>query len=229
MNKSIACNVALCGVALWYGHHTYTHAPSFMYHRMAPAVVSVESLGSKRNAFDVNGERIGVVRGTGTGFIVAKSPMDKKHIITNFHVVEDSEVIMIRDGGEAPAVFAKIVKVDPMNDVALLDIINYDDKHSLTLCHTEPEIGEEVLAIGNPFGLDKSLSVGVVSGTGRSVSGILPDNMIQTDAVINPGNSGGPLISREDGCVLGVNTATINQSSGIGFAVPSKVITKMLK
>lgn len=234
MNKTIIGGAAACGAALVCGHHVYTHSPSFLYYRLAPSIVSVESVGSKRNPYDIHGERMGIVRGTGTGFVVARSPLIEPakpvEILTNFHVVEDSEQIMIRFAEEAPPLNAIITKVDPMNDTAVLEVVFEDlDTTALHLCKRDPEIGEDVLAIGNPFGLDKSLSVGVVSGLGRSVGGVLPDNMIQTDAVINPGNSGGPLISRRDGCVLGMNTATINQSSGIGFAVPSSVLSKVLK
>ena len=229
----IAANVGLIGASIVHAHHDMTHMPSFLYKRMAPATVLVESVGSKRNPFDINGERVGVPRGAGTGFYVHPPNhliSKRSEIVTNYHVIEDSEIIVIRSKDGAPPLIAHVVSADPVNDVAVLETEESADDltTNLVLCNRDPIIGEDVLAIGNPYGLDKSLSAGVVSGLGRSVGGVLPNDMIQTDAVINPGNSGGPLISRKDACVLGVNTATINQSSGIGFAVKGDIVKRRL-
>lgn len=218
-----------------YGHHQYTHTPSFIYNRFSPSIVSVESRGSKLNPYDIHGERVGVRKGTGTGFIVDHKN-NHPFIVTNYHVIEDAEAILIEYEESAPPLKAHISKVDIQNDIAILDIddnLNTSqifDKPRFNLCKSpyEPKIGEYVVALGNPYGLDKSITTGIVSGVSRSVGGGLPDNLIQIDAPINPGNSGGPLISMERSCVLGVNTGAINTASGIGFAVPAKVVSKIV-
>jgi serine protease Do len=221
MNISKVATVGVAGALLLSCHHTYTHSPAFVYKRIAPSVVSITSVGSQRNSFDINGERIPLRRGTGTGFVT------RRGIVTNLHVIKDSERILIHYTPDAPSVIARVEKVDPFNDIAILQPVeDHPQVNPLRLCTRDPIIGESVLAIGDPYGLEKSLSVGVVSGLHREIGGGLPDDMIQTDAVINPGNSGGPLISQEGLCVLGVNTATINESSGIGFVVPSIKIDK---
>lgn len=223
-----------------YGQHQYTHTPSFIYNRFASSIVSVESRGSKLNPYDIYGERIGIRKGTGTGFIVNQKNTDGKNnhpfIVTNYHVIEDAEAIFIDYEESAPSLKAHISKVDIQNDIAILDIDDNIDtsqifnKPRFNLCKSpyEPKIGEYVVALGNPYGLDKSITLGIVSGVSRSIGGGLPDNMIQIDAPINPGNSGGPLISLDRSCVLGVNTGAINTASGIGFAVPAKVVSKIL-
>ena len=212
-------HIAMSGVAgamILSSHHHMTHSPSFVYQRVSPSTVSITSVGSQINPYDIDGTRIPLRRGTGTGFVT------RHGIITNLHVIRDSENILLHYTPDAPSVLARIVKADPVNDIAVLEPIEqHPDVAPLRLCKRDAIIGEPVFAIGDPYGLEKSLSVGVVSGIHRELDGTLPDDMIQTDAVINPGNSGGPLISQDDLCVLGINTATINTSSGIGFAVPT--------
>lgn len=224
-----ALTASLAASIILYGHHQYTHTVPFVYSRAIPNVVTIDSVGSKLNPQDVTAPRILVQRAVGTGFVVA-DPKKNQYIVTNFHVIDDSEHIFVRSTKDAEPYEAHIVNMDPFNDIAILAIDDDIPADGLRLCPVQqpPEIGEDVLAIGSPFGLEDSLSTGVVSGVDRQVAYISASQMIQTDASINPGNSGGPLISRERGCVIGMNTATVNNSTNIGFAVPSPNIKAVL-
>lgn len=207
------------------------HKIPTLYNRAVPSVVYIESRGSTRNPLDVDGERIKVVQGIGSGFVVKKigvvSPV-KVEVVTNYHVVADSEKIKVvfNRGGEG--VDAELIAADFVNDLALLEIEMDKGVAPLKLCpvDVDREIGEPVVAIGNPFGLEGSLSEGIVSGKDREIG--TGEGLLQTDAAINPGNSGGPLISVDDGCVIGVNTATIGGASSIGFAVPVDRIVELM-
>jgi serine protease Do len=160
------------------------------------------------------------VRAAGSGFILNTNGF----IVTNNHVVENATDIQVKlgDGRELPA---KIVGRDPKTDLALLKVeatglpvIPLGDSTAL-------QVGEPVMAIGNPFGLEQTVTTGIVSATGRVIGSGPYDNFIQTDASINPGNSGGPLINAR-GEVIGINTAIFSRgggSVGIGFAVPSSL------
>jgi serine protease Do len=163
--------------------------------------------------------------GQGSGFIFSvrdKLFVDKSYILTNNHVVQNAEKIkvVLQDKREF---IAKIIGADPQSDVAVLEIkgaklptVKFGDSSTL-------EVGEWVIAIGNPFGLSHTLTVGVVSAKGRTSLGINDyEDFIQTDAAINPGNSGGPLVNL-DGEVVGMNTAIFSRNGGymgIGFAIP---------
>jgi serine protease Do len=165
------------------------------------------------------------VMGQGSGFVFAAQKgllSDKTYIMTNNHVVEGAERIRVtfQDGREFDA---EVTGSDPQSDVAVIEIktgglpaLEMADSSSL-------EVGEWVVAIGNPFGLSHTLTVGVVSATGRTSLGINDyEDFIQTDAAINPGNSGGPLVNL-DGAVVGMNTAIFSRSGGymgVGFAIP---------
>ena len=158
-------------------------------------------------------------RGQGSGFIIGKDGF----ILTNNHVIEDADVIKVSlsDNREFDA---KVVGADPQSDVALLKIEDPENLPVLELGDSDAlEVGEWVIAIGNPFGLSQTVTVGVVSAKGRSSVGINQyENFIQTDAAINPGNSGGPLINVQ-GKVVGINTALFSKTGGymgIGFAIP---------
>jgi serine protease Do len=158
-------------------------------------------------------------RGQGSGFIISKDGF----ILTNNHVIEDADIIKVSlsDNREFDA---KVIGADPQSDVALLKIEDPENLPVLPLGDSEAlEVGEWVIAIGNPFGLSQTVTVGVVSAKGRSSVGINQyENFIQTDAAINPGNSGGPLIN-VDGEVIGINTALFSKTGGymgIGFAIP---------
>jgi serine protease Do len=158
------------------------------------------------------------VVGQGSGFIISKDG----YILTNNHVVGDADKVTVKlvDGREFTA---KTIGTDPHSDVAVIKI-DSENLPMLSLGDSDAiEVGEWVVAIGNPFGLSHTLTVGVVSAKGRSSVGIADyENFIQTDAAINPGNSGGPLVDL-DGRVVGMNTAIFSSSGGymgIGFAIP---------
>ena len=157
-------------------------------------------------------------RGAGSGFIISK----EGHILTNNHVVGEADTITVRLADEREFK-AEVIGVDPQSDVALIKI---DGKNLpvLPLGDSDKlEVGEWVIAIGSPFELNQTVTVGVVSAKGRNRMGISDyENFIQTDAAINPGNSGGPLLNIH-GEVVGMNTAIFSRSGGymgIGFAIP---------
>ncbi|MCK5640273.1 MAG: Do family serine endopeptidase [Gammaproteobacteria bacterium] len=154
----------------------------------------------------------------GSGVVI--SPQG--YLLTNNHVIEGAEEIQValRDGRNAAA---EVVGADPESDIAVLKI-DLPDLPSMTLSNSEKlRIGDVVLAIGNPFGVGQTVTMGIISATGRSKLGISTfENFIQTDAAINPGNSGGALINT-NGELLGINTAIFSRSGGsqgIGFAIP---------
>lgn len=158
-------------------------------------------------------------RGQGSGFIISKEGF----ILTNNHVVEGADVIRVTLSDKRDFE-ARLVGTDPQSDIALLKIEDPSNLPVIPLGDSASlEAGEWVIAIGNPFGLSQTVTVGVVSATGRNSVGINEyENFIQTDAAINPGNSGGPLINGR-GEVVGINTALFSRTGGymgIGFAIP---------
>ena len=158
------------------------------------------------------------VRASGTGFAINSNG----HIITNNHVVEGATEITVKlsDGRELSA---KLVGRDPKTDLALLKVEATGLPTIPMGDSAELKVGEPVMAIGNPFGLEQTVTTGIVSATGRVIGQGPYDDFVQTDASINPGNSGGPLINAR-GQVIGINTAIFSQtggSVGIGFAIPS--------
>ena len=174
-------------------------------------------------------------RGMGSGFVIDK----EGHILTNYHVVEgaDEIIVILDDNGTEKEYTATLVGSDPKTDIALVKINRESgdtkDFPFLRLGSSENlEVGEWVVAIGNPFGLSHTVTVGVVSALGRSIGAGPYDEFIQTDASINPGNSGGPLINIE-GDVIGINTAIISGNTGgnvgIGFAIPINIAKGILK
>lgn len=186
-------------------------------------IVSVRNDPFRRNALEVP-------RGTGSGFIWD----DKGHVITNFHVIQgaDGARVTLHDRSVWNA---KLVGVSPRNDIAVLRIetqaaalspIQLGSSHDLA-------VGQQVFAIGSPFGLDYTLSTGIISGLGREIEGVtgIPiTGAIQTDAAINPGNSGGPLLD-SSGRLIGMNTSILSPSgasAGIGFAVPADTIARVV-
>jgi len=164
----------------------------------------------------------------GSGFIIDKDG----YIITNNHVVDGADEIKVKlaDGREYKA---KVVGRDAKTDLALIKISSiFKDLPTLPLGDSEKmRVGDWVLAIGNPFGLEETVTQGIISATGRVIGSGPYDNFLQTDAPINPGNSGGPLINLT-GEVIGINSAIIKSGQGIGFSIPSnmaKKITSQLK
>ncbi|MGL5508264.1 MAG: HhoA/HhoB/HtrA family serine endopeptidase [Microcoleaceae cyanobacterium] len=159
-----------------------------------------------------------VEEGTGSGFIISADG----HILTNSHVVENSDTVQVilKNGNHYAG---KVLGVDPITDVAVVKIPT-DNLPAVILGDSQNlKPGQWAIAIGNPLGLDNSVTVGIISATGRSSSDVgVPDKrvgFIQTDAAINPGNSGGPLLN-EMGEVIGMNTAIISGAQGLGFAIP---------
>ncbi|WP_415716213.1 DegQ family serine endoprotease [Maridesulfovibrio sp.] len=160
----------------------------------------------------------------GSGFIISKDG----YVVTNNHVVASADEITVKlqnDGHEYPA---KIIGKDKETDLALLKIDVKKDLPYLEFANSQKaEVGEWVLAIGNPFGLGHTVTKGIISATGRIIGAGPFDNFIQTDASINPGNSGGPLIDLK-GRVIGINTAIIASGQGIGFAIPSNMAKSVI-
>lgn len=162
-------------------------------------------------------------QGQGSGFIISKDG----YILTNNHVVEGADKISVMLSDERKYT-AELIGSDPQSDVALIKIQDGGKLPILKLGDSEAlEDGEWVIAIGNPFGLSQTVTVGVVSATGRSSVGINEyENFIQTDAAINPGNSGGPLLNIK-GEVIGINSALFSRTGGymgIGFAIPINMV-----
>ncbi len=152
----------------------------------------------------------------GSGFLIS----DNGYILTNEHVVRDAEEIKVRLSDQR-VYDGKIIGIDPRTDVAILKIAAEDKLPTAVLGNSDAlRVGQWALAIGNPFGLDRTLTVGVISATGRNEVGIEDyEDFIQTDTSINPGNSGGPLLNIY-GEVVGINTAIVASGQGIGFAIP---------
>ncbi len=160
----------------------------------------------------------------GSGFIIDPSGI----VLTNNHVVQGAVSIRVRlnDRREFDA---KILGRDPATDVAViklqgkvenLPVVKLGDSDAI-------KVGDWVVAIGNPFGLASSVSVGIISAKAREIGASQYDDFLQTDAAINPGNSGGPLFNLK-GEVIGINTAIVGGGSGIGFSVPSNMVTALL-
>jgi len=220
-----------------------------LYERVNPAVVNIQvtinstdnsnfALPNGANPQDLpNGHPFsGPQYGQGSGFVYSKDG----YIVTNNHVVGDADSITVvfADGTEADAT---LVGTDPDSDLAVIKVdVPADQLTTVALGDSESlKVGQFVIAIGNPFGLDGSMTSGIVSGLGRTlpaeartISGnqfSIPD-IIQTDAAINPGNSGGPLLNL-DGDVIGVNTAIatdVGTFSGVGYAVPSETVQQVV-
>jgi S1-C subfamily serine protease len=172
-----------------------------------------------------------VPQGSGTGFLWD----DRGHVVTNFHVVDGARslTVTLSDGSEYPATF---VGGEPRKDIAVLRIDAPADKLVAIRLPPDghaPRVGQKAIAIGNPFGLDNTLTVGVISALGRDVEGyggVTIRDMVQTDASINPGNSGGPLLDSQ-GRLIGMNTMIFSRSgssAGIGFAVPASTIKRVV-
>ena len=169
------------------------------------------------------------IRGAGAGFIITADG----YLISNHHVVDGATKVFVKFKGSKKEFKAKIIGTDPDTDIALLKIEGKNHRY-LTFADSEKlNVGDIVMAIGNPFGFASTFTAGVVSATGRFdlLGGPRYQNFIQTDVAINPGNSGGPLLN-VDGKVVGVNSMIYSQSGGnmgIGFAIPSKLVMKIIE
>jgi S1-C subfamily serine protease len=197
-----------------------------VYERVSPSVVHITS---RTQVFDFF--RGPVPReGTGSGFVLDT----QGRIVTNYHVIADAEEVevVLADGTAASA---RVIGADAYYDLAVLQI-DVDPSHLRPVelgSSSDLRVGQRVIAIGNPFGLDRTLTTGVISALGRTIereSGPALGEAIQTDAAINPGNSGGPLLDSR-GRVIGINTAIqspTGASVGIGFAVPVDIIKRVV-
>jgi S1-C subfamily serine protease len=197
-----------------------------IFREASPSVVHITTHRRDRISLNV----LEMPEGTGTGFIYD----DAGHVVTNFHVIKNAQAakIMLADNSSWDA---KLVGYEPDKDIAVLKIdappgrlkkVAIGESASL-------QVGQKVFAIGSPFGLDQTLTTGVISGLGReiqSIGGRPIEGVIQTDAAINPGNSGGPLLDSA-GRLIGVNTMIVSDSgafSGIGFAVPVDIVNQVV-
>lgn len=207
-----------------------------IFQKAAPKVVYVHRLAKVPS---LSFQRMHVSDGAGSGIIWD----NKGHIVTNFHVVNGADELAITFGNVT--VPAKVIGKEPRQDLAVLEVkspqvlAHLKNYKPFEIVHTQDLIvGQKAIAIGNPFGLDHSLSKGVISALGRKVPGIggvAIYNMIQTDTPINPGNSGGPLLNSA-GQLIGLNTMIFSRSgtsAGVGFAVPAddveRVATQIIK
>ena len=171
-----------------------------------------------------------VPTGSGSGFVWDTAG----HVVTNFHVVDGARSLTVTFQNQK-TVPATVVGVDPNKDVAVIkvDVPPAILKPVRVAAHEQLEVGQKVIAIGNPFGFDHTLTTGVVSAIGRQMlgaGGVTIRDMIQTDAAINPGNSGGPLLD-STGQLIGMNTMIYTRSgssAGIGFAVPARTIARVV-
>lgn len=191
------------------------------------SVVFIATAGIRQDAFSLDVTEI--PRGAGTGVVWG----DRGHIVTNFHVIEGAAHARVTHGDKAWD--ARLVGVLPDKDIAVLKIDAAPDLlRALPLGTSRNlQVGQKVLAIGNPFGLDQTLTTGVISGLGREIkarTGRMIQDVIQTDAAINPGNSGGPLLDSA-GRMIGLNTAIYSPSgvyAGVGFAIPVDTVNRVV-
>jgi S1-C subfamily serine protease len=198
-----------------------------IFERLSPSVVYITT---SEQVLDLRTRNVmEVPRGTGTGFIWD----EQGHVITNYHVIEDAQAAYVRLANHR-IYEASLVGISPEQDIAVLRIGNRGGAPPVPIgTSADLRVGQKVLAIGNPFGLDYSLTTGVISALNRTISaedGRPIENLIQTDAAINPGNSGGPLIDSA-GRVIGMNTAILSStghSAGIGLAVPVDTINRVV-
>jgi S1-C subfamily serine protease len=199
-----------------------------VFERAMKSVVFIANTAIQRDPWSFN--LFEVPQGSGTGFVWNK----QGHIVTNFHVVygANSITVTLADRTEHKAT---LIGADPDHDVAVLQIRGSEDGLSpITVGSSQDlRVGQKVLAIGNPFGLDHTLTTGVVSALGRTIKSLSDrtiEGVIQTDAAINPGNSGGPLLDSA-GRLIGVNTQIVSPSgafAGIGFAVPVDTVNRIV-
>ncbi|KAK9868536.1 hypothetical protein WJX84_011911 [Apatococcus fuscideae] len=207
-----------------------------LFQRNTPSVVNIANIGSRQSFTNMEEKKI--PQGMGSGFIWD----DHGHIVTNFHVIRNASDVKVAliDQSVFPA---KFIGGDPDKDVAVLQLLCPEEKmkdlKSISLGNSSNLlVGQKVFAIGNPFGLDHTLTAGIISGLGRELAtpgfrGVPIRNVIQTDAAINPGNSGGVLLDSR-GRLVGINTAIADPtgrgaSSGVGFAIPIDTVTGLVE
>ena len=190
-----------------------------------PSVVNLFPITGASRPREGPGERTPNASGSGSGLIVDSDG----YIVTNNHVIGDANEIEVRFSDKTRLI-AHVVGRDPDTDLAVLKVTTDRPLPSARFGDSAGvKVGQWVLAVGNPFGLDQTVTLGVVSGIGReNINLSRYENFIQTDASINPGNSGGPLFNLR-GEVIGINTAIINFAQGIGFAIPSNMAKQIIE
>ncbi len=193
--------------------------------RAKPAVVSIMPLQGPGHSRELGAERVPNSPNSGSGVII---DLDG-HIVTNNHVVGDAAEVEVRLSDKTK-LYAQVIGKDQDTDLAVLKVSTDRPLPSAKFGDSGTvKVGQWVLAVGNPFGLERTVTLGVVSGVGReNINLSRYENFIQTDASINPGNSGGPLFNLR-GEVIGINTAIINFAQGIGFAIPSNMAKQVIQ
>jgi S1-C subfamily serine protease len=199
-----------------------------LFRQASPSVLHITAISVQRDLFTLNLYQI--PEGTGSGFVWDHSG----NIITNFHVIQNADVAQVTLGDQTTWK-ARRVGVAPDKDIAVLRIDAPTNRLQPIPIGTSKDlqVGQSVFAIGNPFGLDQSLTTGVISALGREIESVTRrpiQGVIQTDAAINPGNSGGPLLDSA-GRLIGVNTAIYSPSgvsAGIGFAIPVDTVNRIV-
>jgi len=199
-----------------------------VYKAASPGVVYIQSTAMARDFFGMFSRP---VEGTGSGSVID----EQGDILTNYHVIANAEKLTV-SFGSGKAYPAKVVGRDPDTDLAVIKLLE-TPKESLTIVPLGDSdkliVGQKVLAIGNPFGLDRTLTTGVISGLERPIqaqTGRTIEGAIQTDASINPGNSGGPLLDSH-GRMIGINSqieSTSGSSAGVGFAIPVSIAKRIV-
>jgi S1-C subfamily serine protease len=211
--------VLLLALPLTAGAEPCTESLAQLFERVSPAVVSIQAMKINKIKPQRRFETI-----VGSGVIIERDGQ----ILTNAHVVDGAASVLITldNGTKVPA---RTIGVDPVLDVALLRVESQGPMPAARLGDSSSvKVGDEVVAIGNPIGLDQTMTRGIVSGLNRVLPGVSDEAMIQTDAPINPGNSGGPLVDR-CGNVIGINTLISEDAQSIGFAVPVNAARAVLR
>ncbi len=196
-----------------------------VYRTTSPGVVFISTVSTKEGLFGEESQK-----GTGSGVVIDK----EGHILTNEHVIEGATEVTVRLNGER-SFRAEVIGADVETDLAVLQIeAPAEILTVIEMCDSTPlTVGQKVLAIGNPFGLDRTLTTGVISGLQRPIhnrSGRLIEGAIQTDASINPGNSGGPLLDSQ-GRMIGINSQILSTAgvfAGVGFAIPTSIVRSIV-
>ena len=199
-----------------------------LFRQCSPSVVHITSLAARRDFFGFNVQQL--PQGTGTGFVWDENG----HVVTNYHVVHGADAFQVTLADHS-AFDGTLVGIAPDRDLAVVRIGAPRDKLPALPLGTSSDlvVGQKVFAIGNPFGLDQTLTTGIISALGReidSMTGHAIKDVVQTDAAINPGNSGGPLLDSA-GRLIGVNTAIASPSgayAGIGFAIPVDTVNRIV-
>lgn len=202
-----------------------------VYKNNVASVVNVTNIKKVRRGFLFDSYAHEVPAGSGSGFLWDK----EGHIVTNFHVIEGGDKFTISFHKDKKQYKAELIGSEPLKDIAVLKLIEKPKSLKPIISGDSAKllVGQKAMALGNPFGLDHTITAGIVSAIGRKIKGIggvTITNMIQTDSSINPGNSGGPLLNSQ-GQVIGMNTMIYSQSgssAGIGFAVPVNTIKRIV-